>query len=277
MTINCLGKIVNINRQVMGILNITPDSFYDGGKYKSDASFLEQTEKMLNEGATFIDVGAASSKPSSAVVTEDDELLRIIPMVESLLKNFPEILLSIDTFRSKVARKCVNRGAAIINDISAGLLDEAMLATVANLKVPYIMMHMRGTPQTMKTFAQYRNIMSDLILYFSERLHVARSHGISDVIIDPGFGFAKTIEHNFKVLNNLEQFQMLEVPLLVGVSRKSMVYKTLNSSANDALNGTSVLHSIALQKGANILRVHDVKEAIETIKLIEALNDHYDH
>ena len=277
MTINCLGKIVNINRQVMGILNITPDSFYDGGKYKSDASFLEQTEKMLNEGATFIDVGAASSKPSSAVVTEDDELLRIIPMVESLLKNFPEILLSIDTFRSKVARKCVNRGAAIINDISAGLLDEAMLATVANLKVPYIMMHMRGTLQTMKTFAQYRNIMSDLILYFSERLHVARSHGISDVIIDPGFGFAKTIEHNFKVLNNLEQFQMLEVPLLVGVSRKSMVYKTLNSSANDALNGTSVLHSIALQKGANILRVHDVKEAIETIKLIEALNDHYDH
>lgn len=277
MTINCLGKIVSMNPQVMGILNITPDSFYDGGKYKSDASFLEQTEKMLNEGATFIDVGAASSKPSAKVVTEDDELLRIIPMVESLLKNFPEIILSIDTFRSKVARKCVNRGAAIINDISAGLLDEAMLATVANLKVPYIMMHMRGTPQTMKTFAQYHNIMSDLILYFSERIHVARSHGISDVIIDPGFGFAKTLEQNFKVLNNLEQFQMLKVPLLVGVSRKSMVYKTLNSSANDALNGTSVLHSIALQKGANILRVHDVKEAIETIKLIEALNDHYDH
>ena len=266
-----------MNPQVMGILNITPDSFYDGGKYKSDASFLEQTEKMLNEGATFIDVGAASSKPSAKVVTEDDELLRIIPMVESLLKNFPEIILSIDTFRSKVARKCVNRGAAIINDISAGLLDEAMLATVANLKVPYIMMHMRGNPQTMQQMTDYGDILKDILFYFSERIAAARSNGINDLIIDPGFGFAKTLEQNYDVLNQLDLFRMLELPLLAGISRKSMVYKTLNSSANDALNGTSVLHSIALQKGANILRVHDVKEAIETIKLIEALNDHYDH
>ena len=256
----------------MGILNITPDSFYDGGKFKTDQSFLNQTEKMLFEGASFIDIGAASSNPKADAVSEEEELRRITKVVELVLKNFPHAILSIDTFRSEVARECISRGAAIINDISAGHLDDKMLKTVAELNVPYIMMHMRGNPQTMQSYTNYGDIIKEIIFYFSERIHLARGYGINDIIIDPGFGFSKTTVQNFEVLNHLEQFAMLNLPILAGFSRKSMIYKTLKSTAEEALNGTSVLNTVALQKGANILRVHDVKEAVECIKLYSALN-----
>ena len=270
--INCSGTIVEMNPQVMGILNVTPDSFFDGGKYKSDVSFLQQTEKMLLQGASMIDIGAASSNPSSQPTSEDVELSRIIPIVEQISKAFPDSILSIDTFRSKVATECVYRGAAIINDISAGHLDQNMFKTVAELNVPYIMMHMRGKPQTMQSLTTYTDIIKEIIFYFSERISVARSYGISDLIIDPGFGFSKTIEQNFEILNHLEHFQILNLPILAGLSRKATIYKTLKSSAEEALNGTTVLNTIALQKGANILRVHDVREAMECIKLVSCLN-----
>ena len=272
MTINCKGQLIDLTiPKVMGILNITPDSFYDGGKFKSDIDFLRQTEKMLIEGATFIDVGAASSKPSAKIISEEEELQRIIPIVDVILKNFPETLISIDTYRSKIAENCIANGAVMINDISAGSLDEKMMQTVAKLRVPYIMMHMKGTPQTMQSFANYNNIVKEMLFYFSEKLAIARSFGIVDLIVDPGFGFAKTTNHNFEILRNLELFKLLEVPFLVGVSRKSMIYKTLETTAEHALNGTSVLNTIALTKDANILRVHDVKEAVECVKLLENL------
>ena len=256
----------------MGILNITPDSFYDGGLYKDDSEILKQVENMLNEGATFIDVGAYSSRPNADHVSEDEELKRIIPIVDLVLKEFPETLLSIDTFRSTIAKQCIEAGACMINDISAGKLDAGMLQTIADLHVPYIMMHMRGTPQTMQQQTNYDNLVKDIIYYFSKRISAARDLGITDLIIDPGFGFAKTLEQNFELLNKLELFKMIEKPLLVGVSRKSMIYKTLETTATNALNGTSVLNTIALQKGASILRVHDVKEAMECVKLVESLN-----
>lgn len=254
----------------MGILNVTPNSFYDGGKYADENTIVQQAEKMLKEGATFIDVGAYSSKPNSAFVSEEDELRRLIPIVELLVAEFPEIILSIDTFRSVVAEKAIAAGAAIINDISAGSLDTEMMKTVAKLQVPYIMMHMRGTPNTMQSLTQYDDILKEMLLYFAQKINQARSLGINDLIIDPGFGFAKTKEQNFEVLQKSELLQMLDVPILAGLSRKSMIYKTLDSTANDALNGTTVLNTLALTKGAHILRVHDVKEAMETIALFEA-------
>lgn len=273
MTLNCNGKLIDVSSpKVMGILNITPDSFYDGGIHKNEASVLNHVELMLNQGATFIDVGAYSSRPNADFVSEDIELLRILPLIKQVIKNFPEALISIDTFRSKIAKRCVEAGAVMINDISAGKLDEKMLQTVSNLHVPYIMMHMKGTPQTMQQHTNYENLTKDILLYFSERIAAARDLGIVDVIIDPGFGFAKTLEQNYELLNQLELFKMIEKPLLVGVSRKSMIYKTLDTTANEALNGTTVLNTIALQKGASVLRVHDVKEAMETIKLVESLN-----
>lgn len=256
----------------MGILNITPDSFYDGGVHKNKAAVLNHVELMLNQGATIIDIGAYSSRPNADVVSEDVELQRILPLVEQVIKTFPETLISIDTFRSKVAKCCIEAGAVMINDISAGKLDENMLQTVADLHVPYIMMHMKGTPQTMQQHTTYDHVTKDILFYFSERIAAASALGIVDIIIDPGFGFAKTLKQNYELLNQLELFKMIEKPLLVGVSRKSMIYKTLDSTANEALNGTTVLNTIALQKGASILRVHDVKEAMETIKLVESLN-----
>ncbi|GAL68889.1 dihydropteroate synthase [Jejuia pallidilutea] len=272
MTINCKGKIIDLSTpRVMGVLNITPDSFYDGGMYKDEASILKQVEYMLNNGATFIDVGAYSSRPNADHVSEEEELQRILPIVKLILNNFPETLLSIDTFRSSIAKACIAAGAAIINDISAGKLDDNMLTTVAEIQVPYIMMHMRGTPQNMQSLTNYEDLVKDIIFYFSERITAARDLGIIDVIIDPGFGFAKTLEQNFELLSKLEVFKMIEKPLLVGVSRKSMIYKTLETTAKEALNGTTVLNTIALQKGASILRVHDVKEAVECVKLIEKL------
>jgi dihydropteroate synthase len=272
MTINCKGKLIDLSLpKVMGILNLTPDSFYDGGKFLNETAILKQVEKMLLEGATFIDMGAYSSRPNADHVSETEELNRILPVVKLVLKSFPNTLISIDTFRSEIAKQTVEAGAALINDISAGKLDDNMLPTVAKLRVPYVMMHLRGTPQTMQQHTNYENITKEILFYFSERIRKAQALGMLDIIIDPGFGFSKTLEQNFELLNNLELFKMVNKPLLVGVSRKSMVYKKLGVTANDALNGTTVLNTIALQKEAAILRVHDVKEAMETIKLVESL------
>lgn len=268
MTINCKGNLIDLaTPKVMGILNITPNSFYDGGKFQEESVVLNQVEKMLNEGATFIDIGAYSSKPNAEFVSEEEELQRILPVLQQIIKQFPEVILSIDTFRAEVAKQCVLNGAALINDISAGHLDEKMLPTIAELQVPYIMMHMKGNPQTMQSLAHYDDIVKEMIYYFSERIFEARKLGINDLIVDPGFGFAKTLEQNYEVMQKLDIFKQLELPLLVGISRKSMIYKTLETSAQEALNGTTFLNSIALEKGANILRVHDVKEAVECVKL----------
>ncbi|MGQ7944569.1 dihydropteroate synthase [Flavobacterium sp. WC2509] len=270
---NCKGQLIDLSTpKVMGILNITPNSFFDGGKYKNENELLERAGKMLNEGATFIDVGAYSSKPNAEFVSEEEEISRIIPVVNLLQKHFPDIILSIDTFRAGVAKVCVENGAAIINDISAGKLDEKMLETIAKFQVPYIMMHMKGTPQTMQTFTQYDDIIKEMLFYFSERVAAVRALGINDVLVDPGFGFAKTLEQNFEVMQKLELFQMLELPLLIGISRKSMIYKTLDTNAEKALNGTTFLNTIALTKGAKILRVHDVKEAVECVRLFNKLS-----
>lgn len=255
----------------MGILNVTPDSFYDGGRFRNSSAVMRQVDQMLEEGATFIDVGAHSSKPNADDVSEAEELQRILPVVDLIIKNFPDVVLSIDTFRSEVAKQCIDAGASLINDISAGLLDNTMLNTVAALKVPYIMMHMRGNPKTMQQQTDYDDVMKDILFYFSERIEKARTLGIVDLVIDPGFGFAKTLEQNYELLNLLELLTISELPILVGLSRKSMIYKTLESSAKDSLNGTTVLNTIALQKGASILRVHDVKQAMECIKLTQQL------
>lgn len=273
MTINCKGQLIDLSiPKVMGILNVTPNSFFDGGKYKNESEILSQVDKMLSEGATFIDIGAYSSKPNAEFVSEEEEINRIIPVIQLILKHFPDALLSIDTFRTKVADVCLANGAALINDISAGNLDDNMFEVIAKYNVPYIMMHMRGTPQTMQILTDYEDIVKEMMFYFSERIHKARSFGINDLVIDPGFGFAKTIAQNYEVLQKLELFQMLELPLLVGVSRKSMVYKSLGSTAAEALNGTTVLNTIALTKGTNILRVHDVKEAVECVTLFRKIN-----
>lgn len=269
MTINCKGELVDLSSpKVMGILNLTPDSFYDGGKYKNESEILSQVYMMLKNGATFIDIGAYSSRPGATHISEEEEISRLIPVVQLIIKEFPEALISIDTFRSKIAKLGIESGAALINDISAGKLDSEMLQTITDLRVPYIMMHMKGSPQNMLTQTKYNNLIEDILFYFSERLAETRKLGIIDVIIDPGFGFAKTREQNFELLQNLDLFKNLDKPILVGLSRKSMIYKTLNTSPSEALNGTSVLNTVALQKGANILRVHDVKEASECINLL---------
>lgn len=268
MTINCLGQLIDLTTpKVMGILNITPNSFYDGGQYVTEKSILNQVEKMLVEGAAFIDLGANSSKPNAAFVSEEEEIERLLPVIKSVLKHFPGTLLSIDTFRSEVAKVSLDLGAAMINDIAAGNLDDKMFKTIAKYQVPYVMMHMKGTPQTMTSLTQYDNIVKEMLFYFSEKIASARSFGINDLVVDPGFGFAKTTEQNYEVLQHLALFQMLDLPILVGVSRKSMIYKVLETNAEDALNGTTVLNTIALTKGANILRVHDVKEAVQCVKL----------
>lgn len=273
MTINCNGKLISlIKPKVMGILNVTPDSFFDGGKYKDNASILQQVEKMLSNGATFIDIGAYSTRPGALEVNEHIELERIVPIATLILKEFPEALLSIDTFRSNVAKECVSRGASIINDISAGLQDKEMLNTVAKLNVPYIMMHMKGTPQNMQQQTDYNDVFKELLSFFSERLSTAKSLGIKDIIIDPGFGFAKNLKQNYELLRQLEMMSFIEHPLLAGISRKSMIYKVLETTPDYALNGTTALHMVCLQKGAKILRAHDVKEAMECVKLYEQLN-----
>lgn len=274
MLINFKGTLIDLSSpKVMGILNCTPDSFFDGGKYNDESSILANAEKMLLYGADFIDVGAYSSRPDAGFVTEEEELKRILPVVELLVQNFPEAIISVDTFRANVAEACIDAGAAMVNDISAGLLDDNMLPTVGRLKVPYILMHMRGNPQTMQSLTQYDDIVSDMMLYFSERIAAARAQGIDDIIIDPGFGFAKTLEQNYEVLSKLELFKITEMPILAGLSRKSMIYKLLGTTPEEALNGTTALNTIAVMKGANILRVHDVKEAVETVRLILQFED----
>jgi len=273
MTINCKGQLIDLTKpKVMGILNLTPNSFFDGGKYINEAEIIAQVEKMLSEGATFIDIGAYSSKPNAEFVSVEEEMARIVPIVELLVQQFPQILISIDTFRSEVAEACILKGAALINDIAAGKLDDTMLNTVAKYNVPYIMMHMRGNPQTMQSLTEYQDVVKEMILYFSERIVAARSLGINDLIIDPGFGFAKTVEQNYEVLQKMELFQQLDLPILAGISRKSMIYKVLNCNASESLNGTTVLNTVSLLKGANILRVHDVKEAVECVTLFNAIN-----
>jgi dihydropteroate synthase len=276
-TINCKGTLVDLSTpKIMGILNITPDSFFDGGKYKDASSILIHVKKMLEEGATFIDIGAYSSRPGATHITEEEELKRIVPIVELLVANFPEILISVDTFRSSVAKKCIEKGACIINDISGGNADEEMFATVAELQVPYIAMHMQGTPQNMQNNPQYKNIVLDILKDFSKKAFKLKKLGLNDLIFDVGFGFGKTVEHNYDLLNKLELFQQLDVPILTGVSRKSMFYKPLNISPAEALNATTVANTVALQKGSQILRVHDVKEAVETIKIMHLINSNCD-
>ena len=272
MTINCKGILLDLSSpKVMGILNVTPNSFFDGGKYKKEKEILSQVEKMVTEGATFIDIGAYSSKPNAEFVSEEEEISRIVPVVNLILKHFPETILSIDTFRSEVAKASIENGAAVINDISAGHLDDKMLDVIGKYNVPYIMMHMRGTPQTMQTLTIYDDIVKEMLFCFSERIAKARSFGINDLIIDPGFGFAKKIEQNYEVFQKMELFNMLDLHLLVGISRKSMIYKTLDTSIEEALNGTTILNTLALTKGAKILRVHDVKEAMECVTLFNKI------
>lgn len=273
MLINCKGELIDLSiPKVMGILNVTPNSFFDGGKYKNEQEIILQVEKMLAEGADFIDIGAYSSKPSAAFVTEQEETDRIVPVIELILKHFPKALLSIDTFRAEVAKASIESGSAIINDISAGELDDKMFDVIARYNVPYIMMHMRGNPQTMQSLTQYDDIVKEILFYFSEKVQKARSMGINDLILDPGFGFAKTTDQNYEVMQKMELFNLLELPVLAGISRKSMIYKTLNSTPQEALNGTTFLNTIALTKGAKILRVHDVKEAVECVTLFRKLN-----
>lgn len=272
MTLNCKGNLVDISSpKVMGILNLTPDSFFDGGVHSSDELIELQVAKMIDEGATFIDVGAYSSRPGADAISEDEELRRIVPVIETLINKFPDLLISIDTFRSKVASECIAAGASMINDISAGHLDPDMMETIARHQVPFIMMHMKGTPQNMQQHTQYDDLIKDINFYFSERINKARSLQIKDIIIDPGFGFAKTLKQNYELLNHLDLLQFHDCPMLIGLSRKSMVYQPLGTSASEALNGTTALHAVGLMKGASMLRVHDVKEAVECVQLINQL------
>ncbi len=272
-TINCKGKLIDLSQpKVMGILNLTPDSFYDGGKLTSDRTILEKVEKMLLEGATFIDIGGYSSRPGATHIAEIEELNRVLHGINLVMKHFPDTLISVDTFRSSVARQAIESGAAMVNDISAGNLDEQMFRTVADLQVPYIMMHMPGSPQTMQKLTQYNDIIQEIILYFSRKIVELRELYLNDLIIDVGFGFGKTSEQNFLLLKNLSVFKIIGVPILAGISRKSMLYKTLGTDVSEALNATTVANTLALVNGAGILRVHDVKEAVETIKIFQRYN-----
>lgn len=256
----------------MGVLNVTPDSFYDGGKFMEDEKVLKQTKRMLDEGASFIDIGGASSRPGSNPVSPKEEIERVIPAISTILKNFPKAVISIDTTSSEVAEKAVESGAAIVNDISAGTVDNRMLEAVASLGVPYIAMHMQGTPKTMQNNPSYQNVVSDVFAALEGLYNRATQLGIKQLILDPGFGFGKSLSHNYQLLNQLERFHSLSCPLLVGVSRKSMIQKIVDVDAENALNGTTAIHTIAAQKGASILRVHDVKEAVQVFQLVNYLN-----
>jgi len=269
-TINCLGNLIDLETpRVMGVLNLTPDSFYDGGKYKSEKQILKQVEKMLIEGATFIDVGAYSSRPGASHVSVEEERSRLLPALELILTEFDKALVSVDTFRSEIARESVKAGAALINDISAGQLDPQMFATMGQLQVPYIIMHMKGTPQNMQSQVQYDNLVREIIYYFSERVFELRKLGVNDIIIDPGYGFSKTLEQNYELLGKSELLGNLGLPVLTGVSRKSMLYKLIGTGPEEALAATVAAQVIALLKGTSILRAHDVKEAVEAIKIVE--------
>ena len=266
--INCKGKILNLDSPiVMGILNVTPDSFSGDGKLNDEIALLNQAQRMLKEGASILDIGGYSSRPGADHVNIKEELNRVIPIIKLVTTTFPEAIVSIDTFRSEVAEQAIDSGAHIVNDIAAGDLDDLMFDTIAQLQVPYIMMHMQGTPQNMQESPSYQNVTREIIKELSQKVNRLNLLGVNDIIIDPGFGFGKTINQNYKLLKELALFSVLKCQLLVGLSRKSMIYKTLNSTVKDALNGSSALHMLALTNGANILRVHDVKEAIECINL----------
>lgn len=258
----------------MGILNLTPDSFYDGGKFTSTSAVLKQVEKMKKEGATFIDMGAYSSKPNAVDISQDEELRRLLPVLELVINEFPDILISIDTFRSKVANEAITSGACMVNDISGGSLDDKMFSTIAKLQVPYILMHMIGTPQNMQQNLVYKNLVKDVIFYFSQKVFELRKLGVNDLILDPGFGFSKTLDQNYELLQKLELFSCMDLPILAGMSRKSMLYNLLDAEPEHALNATTSANTIALMKGANLLRVHDVKEAVEAVKIFEKMKTH---
>jgi len=268
--LNIRGELISLDSPVvMGIVNVTPDSFFDGGDYVSERAVIERVEKIILEGGLMVDVGGYSSRPGAKDISVEEELNRVIPAVKNIRAHFPDVIISVDTFRSEVALKAIECGADIINDISAGELDKKMFDVIADANVPYIMMHMQGTPQTMQQNPLYKDVTQDIIHYFTKKLDELYRKGVSDVILDPGFGFGKTVEHNYELLKNLQAFEMLELPILVGVSRKSMINKVLDISPKEALNGTTVINTLALLNGADIVRVHDVKQAVEAVKLVE--------
>ncbi|BDX36679.1 dihydropteroate synthase [Tenuifilaceae bacterium CYCD] len=270
-TITSNGKIINISKPlVMGIVNVTSDSFFSASRFRFSHSIARRAEQIINQGGTMIDVGACSTRPGAQLVNEELELKRLSRALNAIRKKYPDAIVSIDTFRSNVAKRMVlDFGANIVNDISAGEMDPKMFETIAELKVPYILMHMKGTPNNMQNNPTYENVIKEIFIYFNEKIETLKRLGVNDIIIDPGFGFGKTIDHNFTILKNLNAFQLFELPILAGVSRKSMIYKSLNTTPDQALNGTTILNTLALQNGATILRVHDVREALETIKLFE--------
>ena len=272
-TLNCKGRLLTIDKPlVMGIINITPDSFYAGSR-TNEYEVLKKAEQMVKDGADIIDIGGQSTRPGSERLSADEELKRVISPIETIRKKFPGSFVSVDTFYAEVAKQAVEAGADIINDISAGKMDDVMISTVASLQVPYILMHMKGTPDTMQKDPTYENVTREVLDFFIKQTDVLNKTGIHDVIIDPGFGFGKTIAHNFELLRNLSVFTMLDRPVLLGVSRKSTIFKTLGITVEESLNGTTILNTIGLMNGCNILRVHDVKEAAEAVKLFTALND----
>ena len=271
--INVNGRLMDLSEpQVMGILNVTPDSFYAGSRSETEKDIVQRLHQIIDEGASIIDIGGYSSRPNAEHISEAEEMNRLRNGLEIIRKHSPNAVVSVDTFRADVAKMCVEEyGVAIINDISAGQMDEEMFPTIAKLGVPYIIMHMKGTPQDMQMSPQYDHFLKEIFYYFSEKVQKLRDLGVKDIIIDPGFGFGKTLEHNYELMNHLEEFSLFELPLLVGVSRKSMIYKLLGTTPEEAMNGTTALHTIALLKGANILRVHDVKEAVESIKIVQKM------
>jgi dihydropteroate synthase len=272
-TLNIKGTLVPLDRPiVMGILNVTPDSFYADSRKQTESAISERIETILSEGGKIIDIGGYSSRPNAIDISPEEELKRLAFALKIIQTHYPQTIVSVDTFRASVARQVVEDfGAAIINDISGGQIDNAMFETVARLHVPYILMHMRGTPQTMQQYTEYTNIMEEILLYFANKVNQLRQMGVNDIILDPGFGFSKTVDQNYILMQHLEDFHELELPLLVGISRKSMIFKYLDKTASDSLNGTTVLNTYALLKGAHILRVHDVKEAVEAIKIVDKL------
>lgn len=276
MTINCNGRLIDLNEpKIMGILNTTPDSFFDGGSSESINLVLEKVDKYLNDGADIIDIGGYSTKPNAKVISEQEEIDRTIPFIEAIVKQYPDIILSIDTFRGNVAKKAINAGASIINDVSGWELDDNMFDAIKELNVPYILMHMKGNPETMQKKTSYNDITLEVNEYFSQKIEKLKAAKVNDIILDPGFGFAKNLEQNYELFSKMEALGFNQFPLLVGISRKSMIYNLFNTTAQEALNGTSVLNMVALQKGAKILRVHDVKEAKETLKIYNALKGRY--
>ncbi len=268
-TINCNGKLIDLSKpQVMGILNISKDSFYDGGKYTKKSKILERVKQIVNEGAKIIDIGAYSTRPGAKNIKQKDELNKLSKTLEIIRNKYPEIIISVDTFRANIAKRMVNEFKVdMINDIGGGTLDKKMFETIAQINVPYIMMHILGTPQTMQINPVYNNIVAEIIKSFSEKINKLSLLGVKDIILDPGFGFGKTINHNYELLRRLNEFYIFKLPILVGISRKSMIYKKLKTTAKESLNGTTVLNTISLINGANILRVHDVRAAVESVKL----------